>query len=145
MTDNLSLNKNEFFLQLIKNSSVFVSFFPFFNGVFVPEFYQNEQILVLQYGHNLAIPMPDLEATKEGIFATLAFGSTYHSTKVPWESVFMISDGDNLHRFYPPSEPKALEILQQLSLVPEVTSQSIPISKKDPPSAKRSDHLKLIP
>lgn len=144
MTEQESLDKSHFFNQLLTTSSVYVSFFTFFTGVFIPEFYHNEPILVLQYGHQLAYPIPDLTTTHEGIFATLLFNSKTYLTKVPWKSVFMLSDGDNLHRFYPPSNPKAIELLQELSLVPEITNQSLPIVTTDPPSAKRSNHLKLI-
>jgi hypothetical protein len=43
--------------------------------------------LVLEYGLDLRKPIPDLEATEDGIKATLSFACEPVATFVPWEAV----------------------------------------------------------
>ena len=50
---------------------------------------------VLAYGLDMAKPIPDLEITDRGIFATLSFSCVPHETFVPWEAVIGIKgDGE---------------------------------------------------
>jgi hypothetical protein len=42
---------------------------------------------LLEYGLAMPNPIPDLRWTKEGIHATLSFGTIPHETFVPWDSV----------------------------------------------------------
>ena len=42
-------------------------------GVIVPTSFRREAHLVLQYGHDLPIPIPDLEVDEYGVRATLSF------------------------------------------------------------------------
>ena len=45
-------------------------------GVVVPPHLRSEGHLVLQYGHDLPIPIPDLEIDDYGVRATLSFASS---------------------------------------------------------------------
>ena len=42
---------------------------------------------VLEYGHSMAKPIPDLEISDAGISATLSFANKSHKTFVPWEAI----------------------------------------------------------
>ena len=46
---------------------------------------------MLQYGHDLPIPIPDLEVDDYGVRATLSFSRTAHLTVVPWSAVYVVA------------------------------------------------------
>jgi len=47
--------------------------------------------IMLEYGWNMPIQIPDLKWTARGITATLSFNQTPHKTFVPWDAVVAIS------------------------------------------------------
>ena len=47
--------------------------------------------IMLEYGWNMPIQIPDLKWTARGITATLSFNQTPYTTFVPWEAVVAIS------------------------------------------------------
>jgi hypothetical protein len=55
-------------------------------GVVLPGHLLDSQV-VLDYNLNAVIPIPDLEATDEGIHATLSFQREPFATFVPWSAV----------------------------------------------------------
>ena len=59
----------------------------------VPDFVRPKpgEFVVLEYGRNMHIPIPDLKTTDRGIEATLSFARTPYLTFVPWEAVVSIS------------------------------------------------------
>jgi stringent starvation protein B len=63
-------------------------------GVVVPQQLHGEPHLVLQYGHDLPIPIPDLEVDDYGVRATLSFSRTAHRTVVPWSAVYVVACDD---------------------------------------------------
>src|SRR3954469_5119244 len=60
-------------------------------GVVVPPPLRGEPHLVLQYGHDLPIPIPDLEVDEYGVRATLSFSRAAHRTVVPWSAVYVVA------------------------------------------------------
>ena len=60
-------------------------------GVVVPASFAAQPHLVLQYGRNMPIPIPDLEVTAAGVSATLSFARVPHRTYVPWSAVYVIT------------------------------------------------------
>src|SRR5688572_13439701 len=63
-------------------------------GVRVPEVLGENRHLVLQYGRNMPISIPDLEVSEEGVSATLSFSRTAHKTHVPWSAVYIVACTD---------------------------------------------------
>ena len=63
-------------------------------GVDVPDEFAVNRHLVLQYGQNMPIPIPDLKVDDEGITATLSFSRTPHRTFVPWSAVYIVACND---------------------------------------------------
>ena len=63
-------------------------------GVVVPEALHGEPHLVLQYGHDLPIAIPDLEVDEYGVRATLSFSRAAHLTVVPWSAVYVVACDD---------------------------------------------------
>ena len=69
--------------------------------VFVPEWiwqsaigHPDVEYTVLEYGLDLAKPIPDLDVSDEGIRATLSFSNEPHATFVPWAAVAQIEGLD---------------------------------------------------
>lgn len=86
--------------------------------------------VLLEYGWDMPIPIPDLMFDATGIFATLSFGGSPFKTFVPWDAVFAITDKATGRGIVWPSEiPEGL--LEDRKAAP-------------PPPAKKPSHLRLV-
>lgn len=85
-TETSKHSKESFEQLLCSHAQVFVALDGGAPGVVLPEHLLGEQV-VLDYNLNAAIPIPDLEATEEGIRATLSFSREPFTTFVPWTAV----------------------------------------------------------
>ena len=82
-----SKNSKEFFEQLLcHHTQVFVELDAGAPGVVLPEHLLGDHV-VLDYNLNAVISIPDLEATDDGIRATLSFSREPFTTFVPWRAV----------------------------------------------------------
>lgn len=63
-------------------------------GVVLPPHLMEFEQVVLNLGHQMAVPIPDLNLDEDGITATLSFDRSPFTVKLPWESVFGISIGE---------------------------------------------------
>ncbi|HXI58956.1 MAG TPA: ClpXP protease specificity-enhancing factor SspB [Polyangia bacterium] len=80
-------------------------------GVVVPPHLRSEGHLVLQYGHDLPIPIPDLEIDEYGVRATLSFAKTPHRTVVPWSAVYVVACDDGRGVLYHEDVPEDVSIV----------------------------------
>jgi stringent starvation protein B len=80
-------------------------------GVIVPTHLRNEAHLVLQYGHDLPISIPDLEIDDYGVRATLSFSRTPHLTVVPWSAVYVVACDDGRGVLYQEDVPEDVSIV----------------------------------
>lgn len=87
-------SKHQAFLALLKEGWTSLHLDARRNGVLVPEAFRTEAHLILQYGHDLPIPIPDLEIDEDGVRATLSFSRTAHVTFVPWAAVYAVTGDD---------------------------------------------------
>lgn len=81
-------NKREVMLALLAEASVFIHLDPRGPAVRVPPWFKNQAQLVLQVGLNMAVPIPDLDVSEEGIKCTLSFSRRPFYCSIPWKSVF---------------------------------------------------------
>ncbi len=88
-------------------------------GVVVPESFRNEAHLILQYGHDLPIPIPDLEIDEGGVRATLSFSRTAHLTFVPWSAVYAVTGDDGRGVLFAEDVPSDVSVVA--APVPETT------------------------
>ena len=70
-----------------------------------------EPHLVLQYGHDLPIPIPDLEIDDYGVRATLSFSRTAHRTVVPWSAVYVVACDDGRGILYSEDVPQDVAVI----------------------------------
>jgi stringent starvation protein B len=80
-------------------------------GVVVPPTFATEPHLVLQYGRNMPIPIPDLEITDDGVSATLSFSRAPHRTHVPWSSVYVVACTDGRGILYYEDVPQEVSLM----------------------------------
>src|SRR5678810_1475871 len=80
-------------------------------GVVVPQQLRGEAHLVLQYGHDLPISIPDLEVDDYGVRATLSFSRTPHLTVVPWSAVYVVACDDGRGVLYQEDVPDDVSII----------------------------------
>jgi stringent starvation protein B len=80
-------------------------------GVIVPAHLRGEAHLVLQYGHDLPISIPDLEVDDYGVRATLSFSRTPQLTVVPWSAVYVVACDDGRGVLYQEEVPEDVSIV----------------------------------
>jgi hypothetical protein len=80
-------------------------------GVIVPPHLRAEPHLVLQYGHDLPIPIPDLEVDEHGVRATLSFSKNPQRTVIPWSAVYVVTCDDGRGVLYHEDVPEDVSII----------------------------------
>src|SRR4051812_19987185 len=80
-------------------------------GVVVPQPLRGEPHLVLQYGHDLPIPIPDLEVDDYGVRATLSFSRAAHRTVIPWSAVYVVACDDGRGVLYSEDVPPDVTVI----------------------------------
>lgn len=80
-------------------------------GVIVPAHLKSEPHLVLQYGLDLPIPIPDLEVDEHGVRATLSFSKHPQRTVVPWSAVYVVTCDDGRGVLYHEDVPEDVSII----------------------------------
>src|SRR3954454_592993 len=80
-------------------------------GVVVPEALRGEPHLVLQYGHDLPIAIPDLEIDEYGVRATLSFSRAAHLTVIPWTAVYVVACDDGRGVLYSEDVPDDVPVI----------------------------------
>jgi stringent starvation protein B len=94
MDDSERPSKQKTFLSMLSEGWVSLHLDARRPGVVVPAPFASHPHLVLQYGRNMPIAIPDLEVTEAGVSATLSFSRVPHRTYVPWSAVYVISCSD---------------------------------------------------
>ena len=95
------------------------------SGVRIPDDLAGNRHLVLQYGRNMPIPIPDLDVTEQGVSATLSFSRTPYRTHVPWSSVYVVACTDGRGILYYEDVP------QEVSLSAPSTPTPVPRTLAD--------------
>jgi hypothetical protein len=104
-------SKHEVFLALLRDSWTSLHLDARRAGVIVPAHLKSEPYLVLQYGHDLPIPIPDLEVDEHGVRATLSFSKQPHRTVVPWTAVYVVTCDDGRCVLYQEDVPEDVSII----------------------------------
>lgn len=99
--------KQEVALALLQTaSSVYVHLDPRPGDVLVPAWFKKQPQLVLQIGLNMAVQIPDLDVSDEGISCTLSFNRTPTFCKIPYGAIFGLVGEDGRGMIWPESVPK---------------------------------------
>ena len=103
-------SKREAFLAFLREGWVSLHLDARRSGVAVPDSFAAEPHLVLQYGRNMPIPIPDLDVTDQGVSATLSFSRTPYRTHVPWSSVYVVACTDGRGILYYEDVPQEVSL-----------------------------------
>jgi len=113
-------------------------------GVVVPDPFSSHAHLVLQYGRNMPVPIPDLEVTAAGVSATLSFDRVSHRTYVPWSAVYVVAGTNESGVLYREDIPRELCLFGQGEADgPPVSADRTNDSAETPPADEPS--LRSIP
>lgn len=80
--------------ELIRRGSIYVYTDARIPDVNVPPSFVGRDCVVLQFGYDLAVPIPDLTINEYGISGTLTFSRKPFEVFVPWVAVFGICGED---------------------------------------------------
>ena len=80
-------------------------------GVEVPSEFADNRHLVLQYGQNMPIPIPDLAVNDKGVSATLSFSRTPYRTFVPWSAIYIVACTDGRGILYYEDVPEDVSLV----------------------------------
>lgn len=119
-------------------------------GVDVPKPFNGTPHLVLQYGKNMPIAIPDLEVTDNGVSATLSFARTPHRTHVPWSAVYVIACTDGRGVLYHEDVPEEVTLVAPAvsgtnGKIVGCGDQDDDVMTQEAPTIARAQHLKSIP
>jgi len=104
-------SKQQAFLALLREAWTSLHLDARRPGVVVPQALRGEPHLVLQYGHDLPIPIPDLEVDEYGVRATLSFSRSAHRTVVPWSAVYVVVCDDGRGVLYSEDVPPDVTVI----------------------------------
>lgn len=121
-------SKKDVALALLEKGSIFVHLDPRRDKVVVPKAFWVQSELVLQFGTQMRVPVPDLDIDDDGISGTLSFARRPFWCRVPWGAVFAIVGEDRRGAVWSQDAP------------PENKS----ITNEKAPEPKRS-HLRAVP
>lgn len=137
MSDNK--RKKNIASSLLEKGSLFVYLNPRDNdNVFVPPWFKYQDMLVLQFGHNMPIPIDDLELTDECIIGTLSFSRTPFRCEVPWSAVFALVDDTSRGMVWEEQVPESikqerLDFASSTSLIPvKPVSTQLTVPRQEP-------------
>jgi stringent starvation protein B len=111
MTSDERPSKRDAFVAFLREGWVSLHLDARRPGVVVPPSFAKEPHLVLQYGRNMPIPIPDLEITDEGVSATLSFSRAPHRTQVPWSAVYVVACTDGHGVLYYEDVPQEVTLM----------------------------------
>jgi|SRR5450432_1074330 len=104
-------SKQDAFLALLREGWTSLHLDARRSGVIVPAHLRGEAHLVLQYGHDLPISIPDLEVDDYGVRATLSFSRLPQLTVVPWSAVYVVACDDGRGVLYQEDVPEDVSIV----------------------------------
>jgi len=111
MSSSQRPSKQQAFLALLREGWTSLHLDARRPGVVVPTQLHGEPHLVLQYGHDLPIPIPDLEVDDYGVRATLSFSRAAHRTVVPWSAVYVVVCDDGRGVLYSEDVPPDVTVI----------------------------------
>ncbi len=138
-------SKQQAFLALLKEGWTSLHLDARRASVVVPDPFRSEAHLILQYGHDLPIPIPDLEIDEEGVRATLSFSRTAHRTSIPWTAVYAVTGVDGRGVLFDEDVPSDVSVIA--APIPETDAAMadelpVDLTPPAPPPARR---LQAVP
>jgi stringent starvation protein B len=109
MTGPMLPAKRDVFRALIQRGSVFVHVDPRKAGVYLPDRLRLQAQVVLQWGLDMPVPIPDMKADDDGISGTLSFKGVPFLCNIPWDAVFAVVGEDAKGMVWPEVMPAEIK------------------------------------
>jgi stringent starvation protein B len=123
-------SKHEAFLALLREGWTSLHLDARRAGVVVPAHLQGEGHLVLQYGHDLPIAIPDLQIDELGVTATLSFARTPSHTIVPWSAVYVVASDDGRGVLYEEDVPSDVSVIARADAAAPPAQGTVDVAAK---------------
>jgi len=138
-------SKQQAFLALLKEGWTSLHLDARRTGVLVPESFRREAHLILQYGHDLPIPIPDLDIDQDGVRATLSFSRNAHATYIPWSAVYAVTGADGRGVLFAEDVPSDVSVIAAplSDAPPEAVADDLPAEAEAVPTPVR--RLQSVP
>jgi stringent starvation protein B len=132
-------SKQQAFLALLKEGWTSLHLDARRTDVLVPESFRSEAHLILQYGHDLPIPIPDLEIDQDGVRATLSFSRAAHTTYVPWSAVYAVTGADGRGVLFAEDVPSDVSVMAApvSDAAAELAGDDLPAEAVPAPAVRR--------
>jgi hypothetical protein len=108
MDDLLLPPKDEVFSLLLREGTVLVHIDARKPDLVLPSWLLGQTHVILELGHDMAIPIPDLSVDTERLKATLSFQRQPFECTVPWSAVFGMTLHDGRGLLFPEDVPREL-------------------------------------
>lgn len=138
-------SKRDAFLAFLKEGWVSVHLDARRPGVNVPAAFNDNPHLVLQYGYDMKIPIPDLEVTDDGIRATLSFSRTPHPTTIPWSAIYIVACPDGRGILYFEDVPPEVSLQAAPTPGGAPHGETPPPEIVEPPVSSSERMLRAVP
>ena len=129
--------KKDVATALLQGPSLFIHLDPRKPEVVVPKWFKNQPQLVLQVGMNMAVPIPDLEVSDDGICCTLSFNRSPFWCSLPFAAIYALVGEDGRGMIWPDDVPPELASEKKRPALKVVGSKRSP--KKGPSKAPIAD------
>jgi stringent starvation protein B len=120
MGDNNMEKKNLCRALLLEERSVFVHVRGNHPKVVLPAKFKNSDHVVLQWGYELPVHIPDLKVTNKSLSGTLTFGGIPFHVDIPWEAVYAFVTEAGMGRVFEEDVPESLKTPQKKKPSPQL-------------------------
>lgn len=115
--------KYQRFTDMMSRGAVYVHLDGRRDDVVIPDDLRDDAELILCFGHNLPVPIPDMVINQEGIAATLSFRRMPQRVKIPWAAVYGLASEEGSY-VWPESCPQDI---QAVATTPESPPTKRPV------------------
>ena len=105
----MKVSKPELANAILKTSSLFVYLYGKSLGALLPHHLRLQDQVVLQFGYDMAVPIPDLEVNDFEIIGTLSFGGVPYKCYIPWEAVYALVNEDSKGMVWNENMPESVK------------------------------------
>ena len=141
----MDVKKEDLALALLQKGSMFVHLDPRLYGVMVPFTLKNQPQVVLQFGYDMPVPIPDMVIDDEGISGTLSFKGEGSYVMIPWSSVFALVGEDSKGMVWEDLMPPEIKNgLPKKLVLPKPELKRPQLKAINGGLAKKKSHLRLV-
>lgn len=129
---------------LLSERSIFVHVRGNHPKVKLPANWKNTDHVVLQWGYNLPVNIPDIKLTNKSLSGTLTFKGVPFHVDIPWEAVYAFVTEAGMGRVFEEDVPESLKALEKKKKESSVQLKLVSSQKNLVQSNKPKPKLSLV-